>query len=96
MRLSVDESFDKDFHLNEMPSYRQIPFSQKSVWGALDDTPNVFQVVECLNFSNSLDFLTKVTFLGRFRHFLGRCQNLNLSQKEGNYSGRYWKVRFLS
>ena len=34
MRLSVDESFDADFHLNEMPSYRQIPFSQKSVWGA--------------------------------------------------------------
>ena len=34
MRLSVDESFDKDFHLNEMPSYSQIPFSQKSVWGA--------------------------------------------------------------
>ena len=34
MRLSVDESFDTDFHLNEMPSYRQIPFSQKSVWGA--------------------------------------------------------------
>ena len=37
----------------------------------LDTIPDVFLLVECFNFSNSLKFLTRVIFFGLFWAFFG-------------------------
>ena len=59
------------------------PRHQNSKLG-LDTTLDVFLLAECFNFSISLKFLTRVTFLGCFSHFLGDPSK-SISVTEGMY-----------